>query len=286
MATQPAIEGTVLASSKTVLTPDNVHLFPGLTIVKTKTVVNRGLCLGLFGPGGCGKTTVAASIAASEFSKRTLHLDVEGGASSIAHLDIDTVPIAKWTDCQAVSKVFRDARADALPYDTVIWDNCSELQNVNLTSICGDRAPEIQEWGKSTADMLRFTRFWRDMARLKGLNVIFVLWEEIEKEESSSAWKRKVSFSNKLAAQWPGIVTWIGQVKTFERDPKARQLSFTPTPKTDAKFRVAPNEAAANIPLELYVPRDAPVLADILDTIRGGKKWPEARYKPPAKAST
>jgi hypothetical protein len=275
----------MVGETQRVMTPDNAQSFAGLNIVKTRTVVNRGLCMGLFGGGGAGKTTIAASILQSEFSPRVLHCDAEGGASAIAHLDVDTARITSWSEAQRIGAEFRKAKLGDTPWDTIIWDNTTELQNLNIQSICGDAPPEIQQWGKSTSDMLRFTRFWRDLSQAIGINVILVCWDEIEKEESTGIWKRRVCFTKKLQAQYPGIIPFLGHVSPNERDANSRVLSFRPSNKTDAKFRVAPTEAAAKIPLELYVQRDAPVLADILDTIRGGKPWPTAKYAPPARNS-
>lgn len=269
----------------TVLTPENVRSFAGLRVIKAQEIpVSRGLCLALCSPGGAGKTTTAATICKSKEAGKVVVFDIDASTDSIAHLPVDVVQIEKWPDMQAIGREYERLKpGDEYPWDTLIWDNLTEAQNRNISSIVPAGDIQIQHWGKSTADILRFTRFWRDQARRLGINVIFNVWEEQERDEASGRYRRHVSFTNKLAAQWPGIVTMIGHISAVDRQPDKRRLSFTLNRDTDAKWRVAPTDPAAKIPTEMIYGVDDPVLGDLLDAVRNAKPFPIAKYSPPQK---
>lgn len=261
------------------LTKETARQFAGLHIVPASEVVNDGLVLALCGPAGSGKTVTAANIYRSEQAGKVLILDAEAGSSSCADMPVDVAQIKKWADLQAVRKEVD--RSGDIEYGTIVVDNMSEIANMRLYEISGGELPQIQHYGACQADILRFTRYWRDVARNRGINVIFCVWEETKQDAKTTRWGKHVSFTNKLAAQWPGVVTMIGHIWPISRHPEMRQLSFTADPDTDAKFRVSTVERAAMLPTEMYYRRDDPVLGDMLDAIRGNKPFPVDLYAAP-----
>lgn len=239
----------------------------------------RGFCLALYGMGGSGKTSLAATIRFSKHAGRILDIDIEGGADAIAHIpEIDVISPTSFAQVEKI--IDRMAKDETCPYDTVFIDNMSELQNLSIQGICPDGQVQIQHWGQCTAQMLSFTRKCRELANKRGINVIMMVWSEFDKEEANSQWHNHVCFTPSLAKQFPGIITMVGLVTPSPRPPYKRKVSFVATEKTDSKFRVAPTDIAAQIPLELVYGVNDPVLADILDTIHGDKPFPKDKYVP------
>lgn len=251
----------------------------GFTVTKTGAIAkDRGFCIALYGMGGSGKTTLAASIRTSKHAGRILDIDIEGGADALAHIpDIDVYSPKSFTAVDnLIDRIAKDTKC---PYGTIFIDNMSELQNLSIQGLVPvDTMPQLQHWGKCTAEMLSFTRKCRELSKKRGINVIFMVWSEFDKEESNAQWHNHVCFTPSLAKQFPGIITMVGLVTPTVRPPYIRKVSFVASEKTDSKFRIAPTDAAADIPLELYYGINDPVLADMLDAIHGDKPFPKARY--------
>lgn len=256
----------------------------GLPIL-TGAPLETGICMAIYGAGGSGKTTVLSEVVLSDDGNPALLIDAEGGSSSVSHLiphGLDVVQVQKWPD---VMKLLRTLDSPDSKYRSVIADNMSELQSMCMRNITTEQ-PQIQHWGQCTAEMLRFTRMLRDLSRFRALNTLFTVWEETEKDEELAMLRRKVSFTPKLAASFPGIVTMVGQLSVVARDPNyVRKLTFAPSPNLDSKFRVSPQDNAAGIPLELYIRKDAHFLVDFLATVNHGIPFPVARYAAPERAN-
>lgn len=264
-----------------VLTPDNVESFAGLTIVNRKTPT--AICVGLYGTGGSGKTSVLAQIVLSPHGTPALLVDVEGGSTSVEHLiehGLDIVKPKSWGDIQKIREMVKRGNHK---YKSIIWDNVSEIVNLCMRNVTTLEIPQIQHYGQVNSRMQEFIREQRDLARLEGLNTLLVFWEEYEKDELMLMTRKKLNLSPKLGAAIPGIVTMMGRltVAGSAKSNYVRKLSFAPSEDTDAKFRVRPDEEAAKIPLELYLKRDSTFLPDFLATIRDGKPFPVENYQKP-----
>lgn len=255
--------------------------FGGFAVKSVKHSVSDGFVIGLYGEGGIGKTTLAASIASSRHAGRILHINARGGPSAISHLpDIEYIQFKSWYDEE---KIYRAQQKSDCPFTTFIWDNLSEMYALDMEAIVQGREvkmAQIQDYGKCMADVLRMTRRQVDLAAARNFNIIFILWEENDKDEISGRWKSHVAFPNRLAAAWPGVIpNFVGQVQVAERKPPyRRKLSFLPTDDTAAKACVSPGTSGSTIPLEIFYKVDDPVLADIIDVVKGDKKWPTERY--------
>lgn len=253
--------------------------FAGLTILKANETTDWGLCMAIYGAPGVGKTTFAAGAADSKYGSPVLYLDIESGIRSISHRsDIDTIQITAWAQ---VSAFINSLKSQAeLRWRTIVIDNMSELQTLTLKAAMGDsEMPQIQHYGKSTADVLSFVRTCRDMARSRAINFLMIAWESPEKDESTGLIKRDIGFTPSLAKTFPGLVDQVGYLVADDRAPYRRTLHFEPSIRTAAKFRRNLSEIAAEIPLTFsYALQDNP-LADLLATLVGGESWPKDRYK-------
>jgi hypothetical protein len=244
----------------------------------------------LFGPAGGGKTTLAASAADSPFGEPCIHFDAEGGSSAIEHRNnVDVADIKSWDEIARITAEFKKAQHG---YKTVIWDNMTEIQKLSIAGIAGPGVgagtdvTELQEYLKSTNQMETMVRTWRDMARFQGINVVFVLWDEEDKDKNTNRLKTMVQLTPMLQKAYPGLVDTVGWVGPVEGRPDLRVVDFTPSPKTHAKFRRAPGTPAQKIPYKIFYSVDNLPMADMLATMKGGVDWPTAKYPAPAQPNS
>jgi hypothetical protein len=269
----------------TTITKANVDKIVGLPVrsVKQQTTAG-GVVMAFYGAGGSGKTTLASQIALVEDGAPVLFLDAEGGTSSIAHMDnVDVVDIGSWKQLMEVSQAV--STDESLPYKSIVIDNLTEIQSVNMRGIVGNALPEWTHWNRSTSDMLRLIRMYRELARFRGINVLFLVWEKIDKNENTGRMRRGVNFTPSLANSFPGIVNTVGYITTVKNPPLyTRCLSFAPDPDYDSKFRRAPTDASNDIPHEIYYNINEYPLVDIINTVRYGKPWPKGKYLKPERS--
>lgn len=249
----------------------------GFDIVKSSNIVlSKALFMCLYGPGGSGKSTLAASIGYSEHGAPVLHVDMEGQGHVLAHLDFVHRVIPD--SFRSADKILQQALKGNCPFATIIFDNMSELQNLSIQAITGGEQATQPQWGKSTAELLKFTRQCRDLTDKQGINVILTAWNENEKDEVTGRVRNHVGFTPSFARQFPGMVPLVGLVKPGEKPPYKRTVTFVASERTDCKYGVAPTAMAKTIPLEFQYGIDDPVLGDFLDAVRGEKKWPTEKY--------
>lgn len=237
-----------------------------------------GYNLTLYGKGGAGKTTLAATALNSRFIRdgRMLHCNAEGNGHVLHHLGerMKFTQILRWGQVEALTTHFKAHKHDH-GYDCVIWDNMSELQELHIRSIVPEGTDkQIQHYGKNTAAMLDFTRTWRVLSEETKLVVIFIAWEDAWKEDTGTM-HSQVQFTPSLQKQFPGIVSSVGLLTAEGRN--LRKLSFIASKNNDTKLNRSQDSNAMGIPLELYNPD----LGPMLDTILGGDKFPTERYARP-----
>lgn len=274
----------VSVPSSTVMTPDNVNTFAGLRVVPARELTHDAICILIYSQGGVGKTTLAGMFSDYEPAQDVLIVDGEGGATAIANKDhIDVVQAGKWSDIDGVLKKFEQQATESKKYKTLVFDNLSEYQTINLATITNPAGSVgIQDWGRNTANMLSFTRRVRDLARFHGINVVMLAWSDSGEDQVSGKIRHGVALTNKLAARLPGIVNMVGYL-TIEDNPPyyTRKLSFAASPRTDAKFRRASGDAASPIPLELWYGLHQNPIVDMMRTFYEGVPFPVSKYVKP-----
>lgn len=246
----------------------------GLTIKKPSDLLQAwGLCIGIYGKPGIGKTTLAGSVINSKHGAPAIILDAEGGSYVLAGKDVDVLSIASWADLQAVS---REINVRGPKYATYIIDNMSEIQELHLGSVEPDVSKrEFKTWNISHSTMLQFVRSWRDLSRLRGINVIFCIWEETDKEESTGRWVTRLGTTPKVSTMIPGILDYVGYLTKDEKSQE-RILILESSPKLSSKMRRPLIGPSAEIPGIIYKPD----LGEILDVMKGDLKWSNTKHEP------
>lgn len=245
----------------------------------------KGLALGIYGPGGVGKTTLAATITNSELGAPALHLDCRGNPHVIASKrdKIATLPITKYEQLEAIRKdIMQRIPAGTFPFKTIILDTITAMWSIRLRELYG--AVADLDWTKhsaSTADVLQTVGNFYDLREAPyKLNVIFIFQETPEKRTirgQKDQERSEIMLNKALQSQLPAIVNFMGRLWSMEDTaPYRRMLDFKPIEtQTQAKFQVdREDELTKVIPMELWDPD----LGPLLDTIRGRKPWPVGKY--------
>ena len=270
-----------------ILTPDNAQAsqtFAGFELLAPQAMTKLGMCMILYGAAGVGKTPLAASCADSPHGCPTVFLDAEGGTQSIAHYDPDklkVVQIYKWEELIRWSQsTFKDPRA--YPFQTTVFDNLSEYYMLAQKYITQDREmPSQPEYGKINQLIISFVEDWRDFTRRTGRNVIFIAWDDRDKDENSVV-KSTLAFTPGVVKALPGKVDIIGHLSVHNNPPYyTRILNFAPSPKNQAKFRRSLLGNAQKIPYEIPFHLENMPMPDILSVLKGGGEWPSQKYTLP-----
>ena len=164
----------------------------------------------VYGDPGIGKTYFAGQTCVYEDTSPAVFVDVEGGTMSIRHLDPEHV--IRVTDFKQLQQVYDVLFSGKHPYKTVVIDNLTEVQKLSMRTIMNqivkehpDRdveVPSLREWGKSTEQVRRFVRAFRDLP----MHVIFTAHSQEVKDETTGAVSIKPSLPGKLADEIAGFI--------------------------------------------------------------------------------
>jgi len=287
--TQTTTDTTTLFNGKEILTPENVttsNTFAGFELLPPQAMTKLGMCMILYGAAGVGKTPLAASCADSPHGAPTVFLDAEGGTQSIAHYSEDklkVVQIYKWDELIRWSQqCFKDPRN--YPFQTTVFDNLSEYYMLAQRYITQDREmPSQPEYGKINQLIISFVEDWRDFTRRTGRNVIFIAWDDRDKDENSIV-KSMLAFTPGVVKALPGKVDIIGHLSVHNNPPYyTRILNFAPSPKSQAKFRRSLLGNAQKIPYEIPFHLENMPMPDILSVLKGDGEWPTNKYVIPVR---
>lgn len=276
----------------TTLTPQNaaavIKSYGGVQIQSLASViVERGLAMGIYGPGGAGKTTLAATITDSPLGGPALYLNARGNPHVISsYADrIDIANITKYSQIEAIRKdLINDPERK---YKSAILDTVSEMWAIDLRDLYGpNRDIEWQMHSASTADVMQLVRNWYDLTEPPYcMNVVFIFQETPEKRKlrGTEIERSEIAFNKALQWQIPTVVNWLGRLYQMEDTPPYRRmLDFRPIESMQqSKAQFDPKDAlTAEMPLEVWQPS----LASMVDTIRGRKPWPTEKHAKPGRA--
>ena len=196
----------------------------------------------VYGDPGVGKTTFAASAAKHPELGPVLFINIEGGMLSIRSEDkvYTTEQIKSTADVEAL--FWRLQKGELEQFKTIVLDSITELQTLNLEEIGkkggrGVDALELQDYGKSTAQLRRLFRMFRDLPR----HVIFtaLVVREMPQTNRKSAQPTEVRphLTSKLSQSVQGYMDAVWYL--YVDADGERQLLTSPVGPYKAKTRGA-----------------------------------------------
>lgn len=276
----------------TILTPETAAAFMrkwGNIDSRPVNEIVAGLKIGIYGPGGAGKTTTVATACNVPRGRPMLYLNARGNPHVVASRgkDITVVDITKFSDVELVRKdIVKALNADDFPFKSITLDTVSDMISQDLRDRYGPMTNvEWTQHSATTADGLNLIRNFSDIADNYGINVFFVFQETYEDRElrGQKVNRSELALNKALQSQAPGIINWLGRLYVLDDEPRyTRVLDFRPIEKQQvSKFQVDPDdERFKGILMEVYDPD----LGDVIDAVKGGVPYPiEAHRKPGTK---
>lgn len=178
----------------------------------------------VYGQAGAGKTTLALS------APKPLLLDFDNGVRrvSMSCLDgVDIVQVGKWGD---IEELLREHADELAVYETIVVDTVGKMVDFIITGVCGERQPQIKDWGKVNKEFQWFCRQMGDLRK----NIIFVAHRDTRKEGEETVFVPSLREKN-----YNAIVTELDllgylEMRT-ERGTATRTITFDPTARNDGK---------------------------------------------------
>lgn len=208
----------------------------GLIKKSNELVIPSTVKMMIYGQAGMGKTTVALS------APKPLLLDFDNGVKRVnmAHLEnVDIVQVQTWNEIQ---QLLLQDYAELRPYQTIVVDTIGKMMDYIIAYCCGNRQPQIKDWGKINQEFTWFTR------ALSALNkhIVFVAHRDTRKEGEDTVFipaLREKSYNS--------IVTELDLLGYLEmkseRGIQTRTITFDPTSRNDGKN-------TCNLPAVMQVP--------------------------------
>jgi hypothetical protein len=193
----------------------------------------------IYGEGGTGKTTLAATAADVPDLCPVLHLNIENGADSIAsRSNIEVVDIDTIRELQSVfAELYNKSGAG---YNTVIADNLTEAQAQGMDDILktgkGMDFVDFEgasfsngAWNQSSQQMRKLMRYFRDLP----VYTIFVAWEKDYAKDNEPA-NIGPHFTKTFGGEAPGLVNDVYRLSLKGGE---RVLQTAKTDRVSAKDR-------------------------------------------------
>ena len=243
--------------------------------------LDSGVVLGLYGPGGVGKTTLVGTLADTELGYPVLLLNARGNPHVISSRAdrIDVIHIKRFSQLEKIREgVMADPRC---PYRSIVLDTVTELFAMDCRDLYGPTADvRWEKYEAAVTDGIQLTRNWTDVAMTKGINIVFI-YQEVTRSVTVGSQKvearSEILLSKTLKSHVGGIVTFLGRLYTTTDIPPRRVLDFTYNEMIhQVKFQVDPGDPVTSRMSSLQYD---PSLASILDTVRGRQPWPTEKHQ-------
>ena len=214
------------------MTTDPLKSF-GLDKVGSK--IDRGISFVIYSDPGVGKTTMSTTLPADV----TVLINTEAGLGPILGTGHQVFNVGKAVanangDLEKViSDFYQKLRTGNHPFENVVIDNLSELEQQLIQSITtkhGKEVPELREYGEASYKMKEWMHNFRDLV-FQNINVVFNAWEfpmDIRNTDGQVLTKTFPMIGKKIAPQLCGIVDVVGHLEIYPKSGK-RWVRFGPS---------------------------------------------------------
>jgi len=205
--------------------------------------INRGIAFVIYSDPGVGKTTLASTLP----EEKTLIINTEAGLGALLgtnHVVFNLIKAIKNYEIEeVVDDLYKYLRTEKHPFQYVVLDNVSELEQqliLNITIRRNKETPELREYGDVAFKMKEWMRLFRDLV-YQNITVVFNAWEfplEIKNFDGAVITKTFPLIGKKIAPQVCGIVDVVGHLEVHEKTGK-RWVRFGPSEQyiTKSQFK-------------------------------------------------
>lgn len=199
----------------------------------------------VYGESGVGKSRLSGSASEIADMSPVLLIDFEGGTLSLKDI-YPTVEVVRVKEFDELQSVYNDLHLGRHGYKTVVIDSLTELQKLSMAGIMrevvrkdSDRDPDVpglREWGKSSEQIRRFVRAFRDLPT----HTIFTALSKQDKDTRTGMTSTRPDLPGKLASQIAGFMDMVLYLYIRQVEGENQRLLLTTSTETTiAKDRSA-----------------------------------------------
>ena len=215
----------------------------------------------IYGEPNAGKTYLAATAQDHKDTSPVIHLGFEQGLLTVAYRkNYDACEIRTIEELEQVYTLLAQDQQSAKPhYKTLIIDNGTELQNLDIDTIMRETkknarnpdnvdidVPSPREWGKIGKRLRRVTRGLRDLE----MHTIWTAWKGEWQDEATNITHYYPKLSGHMKHEFSGYFDIVGYLRsdTNSQDGSIKTLlQVQETNRVKAKWRNRPQEVPALI---------------------------------------
>lgn len=192
-----------------------------IEIKQTKDNTTPPLILTIYGKGGLGKSTLAAT------APKPIFFDGEDGtkAFGIRGINIPVIHVKTWNDVREAWNAIKDDPQ----YETVVIDPMDEFMNMLIEDVSKGGSMSLPKWGEAKNTFRKFIR----LVKNSGKHVVFVAHEQDKTNDNKLIWEPKLSAN--MSKELTDLSDVVGYF-TLDKDGN-RTLAVKPTNDFSAKDR-------------------------------------------------
>lgn len=229
--TQATAAGPPTTATATTSPPSIESRIKRLSTVETA----KGICVGVHGEAGVGKTTLVTSLPA----EKTIVLDVEGGLGVLTAHGWNGSVISIERNIEGLRETVDYLTTAAHPFQFVVVDSVSYLERwmiATLTQSRGKVFTELKEYG-DVAVILRARLLSIIDLRKRGINVLLLAHSTADMRGSEGV--AFPSINAKVSRDFLGWCDCFGHMSIAPDGKGTRTIQWDPSPTVRAKSRFA-----------------------------------------------
>lgn len=192
-----------------------------IKIIRSTEQTQPSLVMTIYGPGGVGKTTLAAT------APKPVFIDAESGTKALGArgIDVPIVNVSSWSDVGDAFKLIKDDKA----FETIVIDPVDRFLDLLIDQVRNGGDMNLKKFGEVKDRMKRF--IWA--VKNSGKHVLFVAHETKAKDDDQQL--RSPMLHVNLSDELVNLCDIVGHLRV-DNEGK-RSLRVQPEPKYVAKDR-------------------------------------------------